>query len=256
MNRSLLVVASLMTLTATPASASPELRLVYETGPAYIARNDGRYGADGTPYDADTVGQRDNLVRGERTSVELASGRHRVIALYAPFQLATRVTLADDLRFRDTTFAAGAVVDHTYKFDGYRASYLYRVLDGTLAVELGGSLQVRDAAVVFSTADGTQTDRETDIGLVPALKARITYAPGGAWAALEADGLSTFGLVGDTRGAIYDVALFGGLPIRRGVDVYGNLRLLGGGAEVPDQEIDNWGDYLSASIGVRLQLGG
>ena len=66
MHRSPLLVTALITLAAAPAAASPEVRLVYETGPTYIAQNDGRYGEDGTSYDADTVGQQDNLVRGER----------------------------------------------------------------------------------------------------------------------------------------------------------------------------------------------
>ena len=70
----------------------------------------------------------------------------------------------------------------------------------------------------------------------------------------EVDASSTFGLVGDTSGGLYDVALAVGYPVRRDVDVYANLRLLGGGAEVPAQAIDNWANFVSAAIGVRLTL--
>ncbi|MEZ4403776.1 MAG: hypothetical protein R3B06_27375 [Kofleriaceae bacterium] len=248
------MIGALVAATA-PASASPQVELVYETGPAYVAQNDGRYGVDGTPYEADDVGQRDVLVRTERASAELILGRHRVIALYAPFVLATQVTLADELRFRDTTFAAGTVVDHTYRFDGFRASYLYQLVTGCLGVEVGGSLQIRSADVAFAAADGSRQADQSDIGLVPAAKLRLTYRPGATWAALEADGLSTFGLVGDTSGGIYDVALSVGRTVRPGLDVFADLRLLGGGAEVPAQAIDNWGNYLSAGLGVRWRLG-
>ena len=247
-----------LVLAAVPAlaAAEPTVTASYETGPAYIAQNDGRYGADGTPFEADDVGQRDNLVRTERASVELGLGRHRVIALYAPLTVPTQVTLGEDLRFRDVTFPAGTVVDHRYRFDGYRASYLYQVVAGTLGVELGASLQIRDADVAFSRADGTARANQSDIGVVPALKARLTYDAGCAWGALEADGSSTFGLVGDTSGGLYDVALTVGRAVRPDVDVFANVRLLGGGAEVPDQEIDNWANFVGASLGLRVRLDG
>jgi len=242
--------------TTSAAHAAPRVMLSYETGPAYIVQNDGRYGDAGTPYEASEVGQQDNLVRGERAAVELATGRHRVIALYAPFLVDTQVALAADLTFRDTTFAAGTVVDHRYRFDGYRASYLYEVVGGELAVELGGSLQIRNADVAFTRTDGTARAAQSDIGFVPALKARLTYAPGAAWGRLEVDGLSTFGLVGDVSGGLYDVAVTGGYAVSRDLDVYGTVRLLGGGAEVPAQAIDNWANFMSASLGIRLRLRG
>lgn len=184
------VAALALTVTLIPARpAWADLRavLAYDTGPAYIAQNDGRYGAAGTPYEADDVGQRDTLVRAERATVELVAGRHRVIALYAPFLVDTQATLTSELRFRDVTFPTGTVVDHRYRFDGYRASYLYQVVGGRVGLELGGSLQVRSADVAFASADGSRRASQSDIGLVPALKARLTYTPGRAWAQLEAD---------------------------------------------------------------------
>ncbi len=241
-------------LVAPPAAAELRAVLSYDTGPAYVAQNDGRYGAAGTPYDADDVGQRDTLLRAERATVELVAGRHRVIALYAPFLVDTRATLDAELRFRDTTFAAGTVIDHRYRFDGYRASYLYELTGGRFAVEVGGSLQVRSADVAFTSADGSRRGVQSDLGLVPALKARLTYRPGRAWAQLEADGSSTFGLVGDTSGALYDVAAIAGYGFRPDLALYATVRLVGGGAEVPDQAIDNWANLASATLGVQIQL--
>ena len=248
----------LLALLLSPAVAvgEPRVAVRYETGPAAIFQNDGQYGTGGTRYEASDVGQTRNLLRVERTSVELGLGRHALILLYAPFEVTTRVTLDEELRFRGTTFAAGDVVDHRYLFDGYRASYLYRLLDGAgLSLELGGSLQVRNAEVAFATVDGTLHDSENDIGLVGALKARLRYTTaGGPWGELEADALSTFGLLGDTEGAIYDVALTAGLPLGDALDVFVSLRLLGGGAEVPDRAIYNWGNFGSATAGLRVSL--
>jgi hypothetical protein len=181
-----------------------------------------------------------------------------VILLYAPFEVTTRVTLDEELRFRDTTFPGASVVDHRYLFDGFRASYLYRVLAGApLTLDAGGSLQIRNAEVAFTAVDGSRHDAETDIGLVFALKARLRYTTAsGPYGELEADALSTFGLLGDTEGAIYDVALTAGVPLGAHVEAFLSLRLLGGGADVPDRAIYNWGNFGSATAGLRVALDG
>jgi hypothetical protein len=229
----------------------------YEAGPAYIAQNDGRYGAGGTRYGAGDVGQQSNLVIARRTSLELAAGHHRLVFLYAPFDVTTQITLARDLQFRDTRFTAGTVVDHRYLFDGYRASYLYRALDrGPLSLEVGGSLQIRNAEVAFRSGDGALRDAENDIGLVVAAKARLWYRPTTtvAWGALEADGFSTFGLVPGVRGAIYDTQLMAGYPVGRGVDLVFGARLVGGGARVESRDIYNWANFVSFTAGARVSL--
>lgn len=235
---------------------SHSFTLVYEAGPSYVAQNDGEYGATGTRYDADDVGQRDNLVVTSRTSLELAAGRHTVILLYAPFELRTRVELDRDVQFRDELFMAGTVVDHRYLFDGYRASYLYRVLDGPLSLDVGGSLQIRNANVAFATGDGTRQALEDDIGLVGAAKLRVWWRPSSdrAWAALEADGFSTFGLLSNVKGAIYDTQLTVGYPVARGVDLFLGARLLGGGADVQSQQIYNWANFVAFTAGARVAL--
>jgi hypothetical protein len=229
--------------------------LTYEVGPGYIAQNDGRYGEGGTPYEAADVGQRDSLVNVARASLELAHGDHRLILLYAPLDVTTEVELTKDLRFRDELFAAGTLVTHRYLFDGYRASYLYRLVERRkVGLEVGASLQIRNAIVAFS--DGSRRAQQNDIGLVGALKLRLWLRPHarGPWGAIEADGFSTFGLVDGVSGGIYDVQVSLGHPIGRGIDVVLGVRLLGGGANVRDQAIDNWANFVIATAGFRVAL--
>lgn len=233
----------------------PELTFVYETGPSYVLQNDGEYGEGGTRYDADDVGQQENLARTWRNSLELAIGRHTAILLYAPFELRTQAALPRDVQFRGVLFPAGTVVDHRYLFEGYRGSYLYRLLDRPcLALEVGGTVQIRNAEVAFTAVDGSRRADEDDIGVVGAAKVRLWWQPGAAWpwAALEADGFSTFGLVSDTDGAIYDVQLMLGRPIARGVDLFLGARLYGGGADVESKQIYNWANFLSFTVGARI----
>lgn len=261
MGRKLVIVGALLVSGHAVADTPPRpwlaATLVYETGPAYVAQNDGAYGASGTRYDADDVGQRDNLVVSSRTSLELAIRRHTLILLYAPFELRTQAELDRDLQFRDELFSAGTIVDHRYLFDGYRASYLYQIIDGPrLVLEVGGSLQIRNADVAFATADGARRAHQDDIGLVGAAKVRLRWRPGPncLWAALEADGFSTFGLLSNVDGAIYDTQLMVGYPVARGVDLFLGARLLGGGADVPSKQIYNWATFLSFTAGARFAL--
>ena len=228
-----------------------------EAGPTYVARNEGRYGPDGTLYTAGDVGQQENLLVTGRLSVELGVGRSTFILLWAPLDVTTRVVLDDEIIFRDLDMPAGTLVDHRYKFEGFGGSWVYGVFDSQhFDLDLGASLQIRNAVVAFTVLPGTAYAEETDIGLVFALKGRLWYRPwteDGIWALAEADGFSTFGL-GDVTGAIYDVSLTLGLPVGPPLDVILRLRLLGGGADVPSRDIYNWGDFVSATAGVRVNL--
>jgi hypothetical protein len=240
---------------ARPGAAVAEL----EAGPLYIFQNDGQYGENGTAYGAEEMGQQRNLVLARRAAIELRLGeRHRLVFLYAPLDVTTFVQLERGIQFRDTFFPEGTLVAHRYRFDGYRASYLYGLLAGArTGLELGGSLQVRDAEVSFREQDGRRFDTENDIGLVFALKGRLRHAlrPAGPWIMLEADGLSTFGLLGDeVSGAIYDARLVLGLPVAAAADLFFGARLLGGGADVERRFIENWGNYGSLALGLRLDL--
>ncbi|RMG14362.1 MAG: hypothetical protein D6729_13785 [Deltaproteobacteria bacterium] len=247
--------AATFTPTLAAQAHSLEARAEVETGPTYILQNDNRFGADGSLIDANTAGQQRNLALSYRNVLELAIGPHRVVFLYAPFQLTTRFTAEEEIRFKNVAFAPGTVLDFDYLFDGYRGSYLYRLLDGeALTLELGASFQVRNAAVAIRDAEGRSYVGEYDIGLVFALKGRLRYQPRPElFAELEADGLSTLGLFG-VGGAIYDASLTLGLPIGSSVDILFRLRLLGGGADVPRRDIFNWGNFFSATAGVRIHL--
>ena len=249
-------------LLSSPALAqSPLSALVaeYETGPAAIFQNDGSYGATGTAYSATDLNQNATLYPTWRVALEARLGqRHGLILLYAPFDVRTRATLTRDLDFRGTLFPAGTVVDSRYLFDGFRGSYLFRIIQGErFTWDVGASVQIRNALVGLGSVDGERYSQESDIGVVGALKTRLQYTlPSGVWAGLEADALSTFGLVGNTRGGIYDVALTLGVPLsaRRDVSAYARLRLLGGGADVSRRNIYNWGNFGFALLGVQADL--
>lgn len=250
--------ALLMTVEQAPAAPLDDLTVDVEAGALAFLQNDGRYGASGTFYTAETVAQTRNLFMARRLSGEARFlDRHTVILLYAPLDVTTRVTLGAPLTFRGTTFPANSVVDHRYLFDGLRASYLYRLYEGHgLTGELGATLQVRNAQVAFTEVTGDRFAAEWDIGLVPALKARLRYdTANGLYAMAEADGLGTPGNASGVKGGILDTALTLGLPVRQDADAILRLRYLAGGADVPTREIFNWGQFFVASAGMRWKFG-
>ncbi len=258
--RALLLVVSL--LVGLNASAGPlrALWLDSETGPARIFQNDNRYGEGGTEFSADDVNQRDQLLVSKRVSLEARLGeRHGLILLWAPLDVTTRATLERDLDFKGTLFTQGEVIDSRYLFEGYRGSYLYRLIAREkLEWDVGASLQVRNARVALGTVSGSRYAAESDIGLVFAVKTRLLYRTNWrAWAALEADGSSSFGLVPGVSGALYDVALTLGMPLTQQseeVSAFLRLRLVGGGADVERRDVYNWGNFGFALAGVRADL--
>lgn len=256
--RSLSSLALAALLLALPAQAATLDSLVvdYEGGGLWIGQNDGRYGTNGTLYNAGTVALNANLVKAERLSAEARFlERHTLVLLYAPLDVTTRVRLDAPLTFRDATFASGTVIDHRYLFDGFRASYLYRFFQGNgWTIEGGGSLQVRNALVSVTDVTGAAFAAERDIGLVPALKVRLRYDTTlGPYALWEADGLGTPGF-GQVKGAILDTALTLGVPLAAGCDATLRARYLTGGADVPQRNLYNWAQFVGLSAGLRLDL--
>lgn len=231
------------------------LWLEAEVGPGLVLRNNNSFGEQGTLYSASDINQSDTLFLAHRVSAEARLGaRHGLVLLYAPLPLVTEAVLPLEVRFNDVVFPEGTPVRSTYVFNGYRASYLYRVVHSErLTWEAGLSLQIRTASVQLESLDGTLLARVGNIGPVPALKTRLQWRPSESlWVALEADGLVAPG----GRGGLYDAALTLGFPVNepRGVSAFLRLRGYGGGADVEDPRQSNFGDFVFALAGVRADL--
>lgn len=218
-----------------------------------------QYGKDGNTLDYIDEGGQDSLFPVLRVSAELTlSRRHTFILLYQPLDLRTQATLGRDIAFDDVAFASGTAVNLRYGFDFYRLSYLYDFFESAgTELGLGLSLQIRNAAVVFSSADGQQRKAENNIGPVPALKLRARQVlPGGIFVGGEIDGIwapiKYFNGSGtDVEGALLDASVRVGYEVSDGFDVFLNVRYLGGGAEGgSDDYTENWLQFLTTTVGV------
>lgn len=255
-----------------PEEPRVALKVVSELGFLDVLAHSIRQGSDGTLFRYVDDGGQDNLYLFVRLSAELTlKGRHTVGFLYQPLEIDTQVVLKRDVRIDALDFPAGTPLDLRYSFPFYRASYLYDLLSGPdRELSVGASLQLRNANIVFTSADGTLRRTARDVGPVPLLKVRGRWGLGGDWwVGFEADGAyaPTAIINGDedsnTTGALLDASLRGGVRLTRNVDAFLNLRYLGGGArgtsddndeEFSDGFTSNWLNTATISLGFSYRL--
>ncbi len=247
-------------LPARAASPLEEAIFELEDGPFYVLLNEGTYGVEGTTYDAADVNQQENFFYSFRLSLELRPWeRHGLVLLWAPLPIDTTATLDESINFRGTLFEAGETVESSYDFDGYRGTYLYRLVDAdAFSWDIGGALQIRNAYVSLRSGDGATYAQRSDIGIVPAVATRIFWWPAPSfYTHLEATGLSSFG-IGDADGGLYDVALSIGLPLdeRNDASIFLRTRVYGGGVDLSDDTVETWASFLFLTAGVRADLVG
>jgi hypothetical protein len=268
---SCLTIATLLTSTSlvqARPSDDVEVRVTGDYGGLIPMYHSIQLGSNGTDFDYVSDGGQDVVFPVGRLSVQVALNRHHLTFLYQPLELTSEVVLRRALVVDDLTFAAGSAVDLKYGFPFYRLSYAYDVVAReNLRLALGGSLQLRDATITFTSADGDQRRTRRDVGPVPALKGLLRYdTPTGWFTMLEIDGMYApikylNGGDSDVVGAIIDANLRGGYRVSDKVDAFVNVRWLGGGAEgtsdpedFSDGYTQNWLQFLIVSVGADVAL--
>jgi len=231
-----------------------------------------QFGRGNAYFDYVDEGGQDALFAFQRLSAEFAFGdRHRAILLYQPLRLESEVVLERDIRIEGTTFPEGTSMDLVYGFPFFRASYLYDFAEAEdREIAAGASLQLRNATIVFSSADGSLREANRDVGPVPILKFRARFPLGGDyWVGGEIDGFYApiRWLNGDpesdAEGAIVDASLRGGRELSSQIEAFVNLRYLAGGStgvnpDDVDEDFDgytrNWLHFAIVSLGFSWDI--
>lgn len=246
-----------------------EWSLGAELGFLVVASHIVQLGNDGTRFDYRENGGQDVLFPFFRLSTDLKfKGRHTIVFLYQPLKLTGETVLSQDTTFDDVVFPEGTPLNSTYGFPFWRISYLYDFLrrPGD-EVSIGVSLQIRNATITFTSADGSLRADRRDVGPVPALKFRGRWGfDSGVWWGTEIDGIyapisGVNGSSSEVTGALLDASLRVGYDFTDRVAGFFNLRYLGGGAvgtesnptPPSDGYTKNWLHFVTVSLGVEFR---
>lgn len=172
--------------------------------------------------------------------------RHQISALAAPLRLEANGSVEQPLRFDDKTFPAGAPLEGTYRFDSYRLTWRYELLQRPkFRLAAGFTAKVRDAAIRVES--GTLAAERANTGFVPLLNLTADWRWNDRWGArFEADALAA------PQGRAEDVFVGVRREITPALGLYAGYRMIEGGADNDEVYTFAWLHYAAAGLTLSL----
>jgi len=202
-------------------------------------------------FDFVTQGGQDILFSFDRYVAGLIiNEKHNIGLLYQPLTVVTNVTFREDVMIDSVSFSAGTPMELKYGFPFYRFTYSYSfVKNENVQLAAGVALQARNASIVFKAIDGSAMTVGNNVGPVPSINLFGKYTfKSGMFLSLDATGLyASSAIINGANfafeGSLLDASLRAGYPILAGMDVFANLRFLGGTSKGESQYPDrNWSE--------------
>lgn len=248
------------------STANYSLKAVAEIGFLAVLDHKIQFSQNGTYFDYRRDGGQDVLFPIIRPSLELTLKKRNIITfLYQPLRLESTVYLTENLIVDDLVYPIGTSVNLLYNFPFYRASYMRELIPNNekWSFALGGTIQIRNATISFESTTGNRFRTNRDVGIVPALKFRTRYQFNkNVFTEIEADGIYApvsylNGSTNEIVGAILDASYRAGIKVHPQVNVFLNLRYLGGGAVGTSENdsgpgdgyVKNWLHFATVSTG-------
>lgn len=234
-------------LICTITNASADWSIDVESGFAYNGYNDVRIpGNTGTDFSLSEELKSDEtgFIR-LRVAADLGQ-RHQLVLLVAPLRIEASGMVDRDVDFNGVRFADGEALNSHYRFDSYRLTYRYALVDSDrLRFDLGFTAKVRDASIRI---EGEETSSEkTNTGFVPLINFALDWSFASRFGLLfEGDALAApQGRAEDVLAALYADAV-DRLRFRLG------YRILEGGADNDEVYSFTLVHYLSAGVTIRF----
>jgi hypothetical protein len=178
----------------------------------------------------------------------LLGKRHQLSVLYAPLTVRAKGETDQDLIFQDTVFPGGEKLDALYRFNSYRLTYRYLLLNKKkFKLWLGFTAKIRDAKILLSTE--SSEDDTTNVGFVPLLNLILDWSfANKIGLLLEVDALAAPG----GQGRAEDVALSFYHKLGENKSLRIGYRFIEGGANV--EEVYNFAfiNYFYAAIKISF----
>ena len=101
--------------------------------------------------------------------------RHQLSLLYAPLSIKANGKSRQAIFFQNTLFEAGSSLSALYRFNSYRLTYRYQLVNKEkLKLWAGFTAKIRDAEVALETPE--KKDNLTNVGFVPLLNLLIDWS--------------------------------------------------------------------------------
>lgn len=214
-----------------------------ESGLVFTGYNDVRIPGDqGTLFSLkDDLQSKAKVFYRVRASYTIKS-RHTISLLYAPLETKSEGSVPRDIFFEGVVFPANSQLNGIYKFNSYRLTYRYNIVNRPRIVfGLGLTAKIRDAKIGLSSSE--QTAEKTNVGFVPLINFRLL------WKTHEKFGILMDGdALAAPQGRAEDVLIAARYKLTHTFSIHAGYRILEGGAD--NDEVYNFALFHYAAIGL------
>ncbi len=168
--------------------------------------------------------------------------RHTISLLYAPLIVKYSGLTNKQIEFEGESFPSNTALKASYKFNSYRITYRYDIVNRSkFEFGLGFTAKIRDAEIALNS-EGLAASKK-NVGFVPIINFRLNYKINNKIGILfEGDALAA------PQGRAEDVLLAGTYKFSDQFKVRLGYRILEGGAD--NDEVYNFSLFHYASVGV------
>ena len=172
--------------------------------------------------------------------------KHTISALYAPLKIKSDGATNFPITFEGETFNAQTPIDASYKFNSYRITYRYRLVDKEkFEFGLGFSGKIRDAEIELSSEELSAS--KINVGFVPLVNFRLYWnIHNDVGVLFKGDALAA------SQGRAEDIILAGTYQISDQLQLRCGYRILEGGAD--NDEVYNFSLFHYASFGLSYSF--
>jgi len=172
--------------------------------------------------------------------------RHHISLLYSPLKIQSHGELDDETNFQGVMFPAGQPVTAVYRFNSYRLTYRYMIVDNPkFRFGLGLTAKIRHADI--SLASDGQFANKPDLGFVPIINFHLHWQ---RWERfgflLEGDALAA------PQGRAEDVFLGAVYALSDHITFRGGYRILEGGAD--NSAVYTFSMFHYAALGINYRI--
>lgn len=168
--------------------------------------------------------------------------RHTFSLLYAPLETKSEGSMTNDIFFKGAVFPANTKLVGTYKFNSYRLTYRYDIVQKPrFEFGLGFTAKIRDAKIALSSPG--LISEKTNVGFVPIINFRLLWKVDDKFGVLlDGDALAA------PQGRAEDVLIAAAYKLSPSFGIRVGYRILEGGAD--NDKVYNFALFHYASVGI------